>query len=195
MTDGDSAEVADGNNAEDAAWRDLIDRFDSPAFSADAPAPWPAIEDLGRRAPGEDERATDDRAEDTGAAEATTAGDRPVAAADDRTVPGDRATVARAYPPLSLPGATDADPLEDEHFIPPTPPPLNLDPMTKAAWAGLFGGPGYLIVATIAGWSVPGWAAFCAVAAFIAGFTVLVLRMGDDPPKDSDSDSDNGAVV
>jgi hypothetical protein len=179
VTDGDSAEVTDGNNAEDAAWRDLIDRFDAPAFTGDAPAPWPAIEDLGNRAPGGED----------GGAGAT--GDT---AAADSTATGDRTTgVASAYPTPSLPGATDADPLEDEHFIPPTPPPLNLDPVTKGAWAGLFGGPGYLIVATIAGWSVPGWAAFCAVAAFIAGFTVLVLRMGDDPPKDSGSG--NGAVV
>jgi hypothetical protein len=31
---------------------------------------------------------------------------------------------------------------EDEHFVPPPPPPLpRLEPLTKAAWAGLFGGP------------------------------------------------------
>jgi hypothetical protein len=96
-------------------------------------------------------------------------------------------------PPVrSLPGATDADPLADEHFIPPPPPRIILDPMAKGAWTGLFGGPGYLVVATLAGWTVPGWAAFFAVAAFIAGFTILVLRVGDDR---HDSDPDDGAVV
>jgi hypothetical protein len=97
--------------------------------------------------------------------------------------------VARGFPP----DATLAD--DEEHFIPPAPPPLpKLDPMAKGAWVGLFGGPGYLMVATIAGWSVSGLAAFCAVAAFVAGFAVLVLRMHDPGPGGPD-DGDNGAVV
>ena len=100
-----------------------------------------------------------------------------------------RGPVARGFPP-------DATPVEEEeHFIPPAPPPLpKLDPMAKGAWVGLFGGPGYLMVATIAGWSVSGLAAFCAVAAFVAGFAVLVLRMHDPGPGGPD-DGDNGAVV
>jgi hypothetical protein len=90
----------------------------------------------------------------------------------------------------------DATPAEDEeHFIPPAPPPLpKLDPMAKGAWVALFGGPGYLMVATAAGWSVSGLAAFCAVAAFVAGFAILVLRMHDPGPGGPD-DGDNGAVV
>jgi hypothetical protein len=87
----------------------------------------------------------------------------------------------------------------EEHFIPPPPPPLpKLDPITKGAWAALFGGPGYLVVATAAGWSVPGIAAFCAVAAFVTGFAILVLRMNDSPgsgPDGPDDDGDDGAVV
>jgi hypothetical protein len=90
----------------------------------------------------------------------------------------------------------DGTPAEDEeHFIPPAPPPLpKLDPMAKGAWVALFGGPGYLMVATAAGWSVSGLAAFCAVAAFVAGFAILVLRMHDPGPGGPD-DGDNGAVV
>jgi hypothetical protein len=100
-----------------------------------------------------------------------------------------RGPVARGLPP----DATPAD--DEEHFIPPAPPPLpKLDPMAKGAWVGLFGGPGYLMVATIAGWSVSGLAAFCAVAAFVAGFAILVLRMHDPGPGGPD-DGDNGAVV
>jgi hypothetical protein len=86
-------------------------------------------------------------------------------------------------------------PTDDEHFVPPAPPPLpRLDPLTKGAWAALFGGPGYLVVATAAGWSVPGLAAFCAVAAFVAGFAILVLRMNEPGPGGPD-DGDDGAVV
>jgi hypothetical protein len=84
---------------------------------------------------------------------------------------------------------------EDEHFIPPAPPPLpTLDPVAKGAWAALFGGPGYLVVATALGWSVPGFAAFCAVAAFVTGFAILVLRLNDPGPGGPD-DGDDGAVV
>ena len=84
---------------------------------------------------------------------------------------------------------------EDEHYVPPAPPPLpRLDPVAKGAWAALFGGPGYLVVATAAGWSVSGLAAFCAVAAFVAGFAILVLRMHDPGPGGPD-DGDTGAVV
>jgi hypothetical protein len=88
-----------------------------------------------------------------------------------------------------------ASPSDEEHYIPPAPPPLpKLDPMAKGAWAALFGGPGYLVVATAAGWSVPGIAAFCAVAAFVTGFAILVLRMNEPEPGDPD-DGDDGAVV
>ncbi len=98
---------------------------------------------------------------------------------------------ARRAPPLPQPGSQD----EEGHFIPPAPPPLpSLDPISKGAWAALFGGPGYLVVATAAGWSVSGIAAFCAVAAFVTGFAILVLRMNEPGPGGPD-DGDDGAVV
>jgi hypothetical protein len=100
-----------------------------------------------------------------------------------------RGPIARGVP---ADGTTTDD---DEHYIPPAPPPLpKLDPVTKGAWAALFGGPGYLMVATAAGWSVSGLAAFCAVAAFVAGFAILVLRMHEPGPGGPD-DGDDGAVV
>ena len=100
-----------------------------------------------------------------------------------------RGPVARGVPADGTPAG------DEEHFIPPAPPPLpKLDPMAKGAWVALFGGPGYLMVATAAGWSVSGLAAFCAVAAFVAGFAILVLRMHDPGPGGPD-DGDDGAVV
>ena len=93
-------------------------------------------------------------------------------------------------------------PEDDEgRFIPPEPPPLpKLDPVTKGAWAALFGGPAYLVVATAVGWSVPGIAAFLAVAAFVTGFAILVLRMNESsgssgPGPGGPDDGDDGAVV
>jgi hypothetical protein len=90
----------------------------------------------------------------------------------------------------------DAAPADDEeHYIPPPPPPLpTLDSIAKGAWVALFGGPVYLVVATAAGWSLSGFAVFCAVAAFITGFAILVLRMNEPGPGGPD-DGDDGAVV
>jgi len=96
---------------------------------------------------------------------------------------------ARKAPPPPVPE-------DDEgHYVPPAPPPLpRLDPITKGAWLALFGGPAYLIIATAVGWPLPGIAAFCAVAAFVTGFAILVLRMNDPGPGGPD-DGDDGAVV
>ena len=103
--------------------------------------------------------------------------------------PGGRPRIVR--PASSVPPPA---PPEDEDFVPPVPPPLpSLDPVAKGAWAALFGGPGYLLVATMAGWAIPGWAAFLAVAAFVGGFATLVIRMGEKPPRDSGPD--DGAVL
>ncbi len=97
--------------------------------------------------------------------------------------------IVRPAAPAPLPSAGD-----DEHYVPPVPPPLpRLDPVSKGAWAALFGGPAYLLLAVLLGWVVPGWAGFCAVAAFVGGFATLVVRMGDRPP--NDSGPDDGAVV
>ena len=82
----------------------------------------------------------------------------------------------------------------DEHYIPPAPPPLpHLDSVTKGAWLALFGGPAYLLVATVAAWTIPAWAAFCGIAAFVGGFVTLVVRMSDD--ERGDSGPDDGAVI
>jgi hypothetical protein len=97
--------------------------------------------------------------------------------------------IIRPASPAPFPAGDD-----DDHFVPPDPPPLpRLDPLTKGAWVALFGGPAYLLIAVMVNWQVPGWAAFCAVAAFIGGFATLVVHMGDRPPRDSGPD--DGAVV
>jgi hypothetical protein len=89
---------------------------------------------------------------------------------------------------------SDADDDTGEHYIPPAPPPLpHLDPIAKGAWTALFGGPAYLFLSTLLGWKAPGWAAFLAVAAFVGGFAVIVLRLGDRPSRGDGPD--NGAVL
>ncbi len=83
---------------------------------------------------------------------------------------------------------------DDEHYVPPPPPPLpHLDPIAKGAWTALFGGPAYLVLTSLIGWTVPGWAALLAVMAFVGGFAIVVLRLGDGPSRGEGPD--NGAVL
>ena len=105
-----------------------------------------------------------------------------------------RRTSARSIRPRQA--AVDPTPADDEdHYIPPAPPPLpTLDSTAKGAWAALFGGPAYLVVATAAHWALSGFAVFCAIAAFVTGFAILVLRMNEPGPGGPD-DGDDGAVV
>ncbi|MEV0147879.1 MULTISPECIES: hypothetical protein [unclassified Nonomuraea] len=119
---------------------------------------------------------------------------------DSENVPLDQ--THRVIQPAESAPAEDPEPERDEHddeddeghFEPPPPPPLpKLDLTTKLAWAGLFGGPAYLLLAAMADWRMEGWALFTAVAAFIGGFVALVVRMGDGPP--NDSGWDDGAVL
>lgn len=170
-----------GDEGEEAVWLDLVARFDAPAPAVDGDTPWPEREDL--------------------------AGPpvhvRPAAPDALPGVPPVNPSGAPAMPEPPWPrlgaglGPRDAPPPDDsaeEHYVPPPAPPLpRLDPVTKGAWVALFGGPFYLLVATAVGWNVSGLAAFLAVAAFVGGFAVLVLRMDNGGPRDSGPD--DGAVV
>jgi hypothetical protein len=91
-------------------------------------------------------------------------------------------------------GDADADDDTSERYIPPhVPPQPKLDPVARGAWTALFGGPGYLFFATTLEWNVPGWARLAAIIAFVAGFVILVSRLGDGPSRRDGPDQ--GAVV
>ncbi len=107
---------------------------------------------------------------------------------------GDRTRVVRHAHPIRQPAPADAYQDDDDRYVPPPPPPLpKLDSVGKGAWAALFGGPGDLVLATILGWQVSGWAALAAVTAFVGGFATVIVRMGDGPSRGDGPDS--GAVV
>jgi len=197
-----------GEPSEDAAWRDLVAHYATPAVGDGTPAPWPTREDLpGAGTPGEEAAGPDSSGQDTADLDVT---DLDMARPDDPdadatqppgppwpTVPGPfggmnpgppQIRIVRPASPAPQPGD------DDDHFVPPVPPPMpRLDPVTKGAWVALFGGPAYLLIAVMLSWQVPSWAAFTAVAAFVGGFATLVVRMGDRPPRDSGPD--DGAVV
>jgi hypothetical protein len=196
---GGNGDAADGGPAggpgaggDEAAWQDLVARYDLPADPAGA-APWPDRESL----------TPPDR--DPGPA----GPDRDPGPAGHPPGPGgDRERVIRPAVPPSVPapasarpaGGSDADDAsrsddaDDEHYIPPPPPPLpHLDPIAKGAWTAMFGGPAYLLLTSFLGWTVPGWAALLAVMAFVGGFAVVVLRLGDGPSRGAGPD--NGAML
>lgn len=248
MPDWDNTESRESD--EDATWRDLVARFETPTTTV-GPVPWPDRENVPRprpqaaygaggrrrvagdprdqRIPGRTRARRGRRTRRRQQRDAGTAGGRGRADArcrggirgfDDEGVRGafDTDTMPGATAPDVIQGARERRPAahgtrarrirarrapqepapedDGEHFVPPPPLPLpKLDPVTKGAWAALFGGPGYLVVATAAGWSVPGIAAFCAVAAFVTGFAILVLRMNEPGPGGGPDDGDDGAVV
>ena len=178
-------DASGGDGDEEEAWRDLVARFDGQADGDQGIAPWPERENL--RTSLNREQAADQAEPGPGRGAAGPAAHQPTGPPDGPAAGG---ITGPAFHP-------DAGPADDDHFVPPPPPPLpRLEPVIKGAWLALFGGPAYLLVATAAGWAVPGWAAFCAMAAFVAGFVVLVLHLGNDRPGDgSGSGSDDGAVV
>ena len=189
MTNGDVPGNPAGGNAaggdgDEAAWLDLIARFDAPA-AGDGTAPWPEREDLAGPV-----HVTPIAPEALPREPPADPSGLPEHPSPRRQVPPDR----QDAPQAASPGKSYLDYLDEDHYVPPPPPPLpKLDPVTKGAWLALFGGPFYLLIATAAGWTVSGLAAFLAVAAFVGGFAVLVLRMDGGGPRDSGPD--DGAVV
>jgi hypothetical protein len=195
--------VSSGENEEDAAWLDLIARYEAPA----AGQTWPERENLAEPGAATSEASIPDASQvrtpkAPGSPEGPQAKTRPVPVdppfnadltAPDLPGPG-LAAPGLTGPDQPAPGTRPAPETQEEHYFPPPPPPLpKLDPVTKGAWAALFGGPAYLLIATAVGWTVPAVAAFFAIGAFVGGFAILVMRMGDEP-RDGNG-PDDGAVV
>jgi hypothetical protein len=193
-------------SGDEAAWRDLIARFDAPATQATEAAPWPASEDLTEAdSPGPapaDGVPSDGGPSDGGPSDGAPAETRPADTGAADTGAADTGAPANRYVPpegtkiirfVSNPRAYSPPEEPDEPYVPePLPPPARLDPVSKGAWVALVCGPGYLLLGTVLHWSISGTEALAAIAAFVAGFVILVVKMGDRPPRDDD---DDGAVV
>jgi hypothetical protein len=182
---------ATGGDGDEAVWLDLIARFDAPVPSGAQP-PWPDREDLA--GPVSVTPAMPPAAPEALPREPPTnptgLPGLPIATGAP-PVPGEPWPVGPAAGPRDAP--LPRDPAQD-HFVPPIPPPLpRLDPVTKGAWLALFGGPLYLLISTAVGATISALAAFLAVAAFVGGFVILVLRMDNGRPPNSGPD--DGAIV
>ncbi|MGH3341689.1 MAG: hypothetical protein ACRDPK_02175 [Carbonactinosporaceae bacterium] len=161
---------------EDAAWQDIVARFDAPPD--DERPRWPEQENLS----GSD--GSDSDGADSDGADSETSAAEPARAEHAEGAEG----TPRARGDVVPEDASD-------HYIPPPPPPLpRTDAVTKWAWVGLLGGPAYFFGTALVGWDeVSGWSAVLAIAAFMGGFVTLIARMKDRPP--TDSGPDDGAVV
>ncbi|MGH3354451.1 MAG: hypothetical protein ACRDOJ_01050 [Nocardioidaceae bacterium] len=110
------------------------------------------------------------------------------ATASEPDEPGQSADLYRSRAPEPHPLVRD----DEDHFVPePPPPPPDIDLISRLAWAGVFGGPILLLVATLLTWVPPRAVVLVCVLGFVGGIVTLVLRMKDGPP----DDPDNGAVV
>ena len=204
-------------SGDEAAWRDLIARFDVPADAEVTDPPWPTSEDLPRpTAEGADPAGTGPVRSGLSGADATnaevTTSDRanaelmnpdPADTADPMITRDLRGGALGGYLPTDRTriirfagNPRDYSPPEegDEPYVSaPLPPPAKLDPIAKAAWVGVIGGPGYLLVVSLfLHMAVSATAAFVAVAAFVGGFATLIVKLGDRSPRDDD---DDGAVL
>ena len=161
MSKADRDREDDGSVDVEAAWADIVSRWEN-----DTPhtGSWPEAEDVSPAAPDEE----------------------PVPDADPvwtGHVGGEAAREAGAR--------EDVDP-DDEGYVPPEPPPLPRgDTISRLAWAGVLGAPIFFLLTMLFWRSVPTVLVVLAVAAFIAGFVTLVVRM---PDRDDDG-WDDGAVV
>ena len=204
---------------DEAAWRDLIARFDVPADPGLTSVPWPAREDLAGPAEASIDPAAPGRLAGTAGPDRAEGAGPDRGAADtvaDPVITPEQLRGQQALPPgvrpLARPGrghySADGtrvirpagDPRsyippeeDDERYVPaPMPPPARLDPISKAAIVAVIGGPGYLLLSALLSWSISPTEAFIAVAAFIGGFVALVVKRGDHTRRDDD---DDGAVL
>ncbi|MGW4380879.1 hypothetical protein [Kitasatospora sp. NPDC004531] len=90
---------------------------------------------------------------------------------------------------------TVAENEDDDHFVPPEPPPLPpADTTAKFAWLAVLGGPALLLFDAVVWREVSGWPAWVGIIAFLGGFGTLVARM-KDRDDDEPEDPNGGAVV
>ncbi|GGX53581.1 hypothetical protein [Streptomyces minutiscleroticus] len=90
--------------------------------------------------------------------------------------------------------APDADADDEDHFVPPEPPPLpEADATVKFAWLAVVGGPVLLLLAVLLGWDMTWWLTTLGIGGFLGGFATLVMRM--NPGDEDDDDPGRGAVV
>lgn len=173
--------MSDGRD-EDRAWAELVDAFHTEPEPADDDVQrWPAAEDVDDDKSWHDDGSMGDTADPYYSTSRTPG-----------ISPGLDPSDAGRHPSSPDPDSGAAYVTDDDHFVPPNPPPIPRgDRITRWAWAGLITAPSALLLFSILGWSPPDELMMLLIGGFIAGFGTLVARMRGRSPHDPD----NGAVV
>ncbi|MGW0605660.1 hypothetical protein [Streptomyces sp. NPDC002644] len=182
---------------EKAAWEAIVASYGDEPADPPGTRPFRPVEDLAL--PDAD---VEPPAADGSAGVAAPEGAEPDAEPEARPLggsvtfaPGVGAGATATAPPAGPRDYGLADPPEEEdHFVPPEPPPLpESDPTARFAWLGVIGGPVLLLFAVLLGWHMSWWLTTVCVGGFLGGAAALVLRM--DPDADDSDDPGRGAVV
>lgn len=161
---------------EEAAWAQIVAGYGEEPDAADPAAGEETPETEGPEA-----------GENPPAAEA-----RPPAAQDE---PAPRLRTYTVYSAGTGPRDWQRPAEDDEHFVPPEPPPLpETDTTTKFGWLGALGGPLLLLAVILFRIDVTWWLLTLGVGGFVGGCLTLAtrLRPGDE---DDWQDPGGGAVV
>ncbi len=189
--DGARDERAERAQAEEQAWREIVDHYgDVPVVPDDLDD----LDDLGLDVV-EDPRDL--------ASPPSRTPDLPGATDDtapDETAPDDAPDAALPHAELPDPGPQPlGDPAEpaaeifrfepyDERFVPPPlPPPPDISTDRRFAWIGLIAPPVLLLIVVVLDYPLPGILTGALVVAFLASFAYLVATMSTEP-RDPDDD-------
>ncbi|MGH3125834.1 MAG: hypothetical protein ACRDND_33070, partial [Streptosporangiaceae bacterium] len=153
--------MAAGASGEESAWHDLIANFAVEPDPAGGEPPWPERESLpapSHAGPAADS-GPDTHSGPTADSGPDTDPDLKLDLTDDSDPDPDfgarpgaqsgrwssQPRIIRPASPVPPPPPASASASDEGEFVPPVPPPLpTLEPVTKGAWAALFGGPIYL---------------------------------------------------
>ena len=176
---------------EDAAWAEIVAAYDRETAPAELDRPWRWTAEEG----------TSDAPDGAGAEET---GDEGVhGPRGSRTGPGGPDTPRSITVLPAGSGPRDWSPAEpedvedeDDHFVPPEPPPLpETDTTTKFGWLGALGGPLLLLGAIILQQPLTWWIVTLGVGGFLCGFVTLLTRLRSEDDDENWDDPGRGAVV
>jgi hypothetical protein len=164
--DGPRDERAERAQAEEQAWREIVDHYgDLPVVPDDAA-------DRGEPGHPDDPDTPPSQALDLPVLEVP-ALDAPTQPPEDRS---EQATEIFRLEPY------------DDHFVPPPlPPPPDISTDRRFAWIGLVAPPVLLLIVVVLDYPLPGILTGALVVAFLASFAYLVATMSTEP-RDPDDD-------
>lgn len=109
--------------------------------------------------------------------------EEPDASAEPATEPGmEQDPFGGRNPWFDLPEPEPPAEDPEDHFVPPSAPPLPVpEPDRGIAWLGVIGSPIVLLLSLLTGLSFPSWVGYLLIAWFVGGFVYLVARMDREP--------------